>query len=170
MKKIKILFFILTASVLLISACGDKTVSDSLNDKTSNDSYASTSRDGFNVPPFPDGIEEEPPSGLGFTITNEEIFETGYYVMHYDLFGAGVFWETTGAEDSDIEWKVYFTDEELTDEGIEELSKTEPISVNDGSEWIKEGQWIYVICSVNSKTASEPEDSTFRLYSFRDYI
>ena len=55
------------------------------------------------------------------------------------------------------------------EEDIKELSKTKPLAVNEGSDSIHEGQWIYILCNINKETASAPVDSTFRLWSFRDY-
>ena len=71
--------------------------------------------------------------------------------------------------DSDIEWSVYVSDEKLTENEIKELSKTKSLGVNEGSDEVARGQWIIVICNINKETADAPVDSTFHLYSFRDY-
>ena len=112
----------------------------------------------------------EPASGMGFIITNEDVFETGYYHVQYDTFySAYVYFTSNNEADSDVEWRVYVVDHELDDEEIDELLTKEPIAINSGSADIYSGQWIYVFCSVNSKTAESPTNSTFEMYSFADY-
>ena len=61
------------------------------------------------------------------------------------------------------------SNKELSEDEIKELSKTKSLGVNEGSDSIREGQWIYVLCSINKETASAPVDATFHLSSFRDY-
>ena len=96
--------------------------------------------------------------------------EKGYYAVQYESFTtAYFFWSSTNKSESDIEWSVYLSDKELSDDEVKELSKTEPLAVNEGSDAICRGQWIYVLCSLNKETASNPVDSTFRLWSFRAY-
>lgn len=126
----------------------------------------------YQEPDYPDEIEAEPPSGLGFDLTNEDVFESGYFCIQYDTFSsADIFFESTNTTDSDVEWSVYIVDNELSSDGVEKMIDTqEPVAVNEGSAGINGGQWIYVFCNVNSKTASEPTNSSFKLYSFRDYI
>lgn len=124
------------------------------------------------VPNLPDDIEMEPPSGPSIDLTNADVFETGYYCMRYDTFdGAYLYISSTNVSDLSVEWKVYILDNEISEEEAEKLVDTqEPIAINDGSTHICEGQWIYVFCNINSKTASEPTDSSFNMYSMRDYI
>ena len=107
---------------------------------------------------------------MGFDISNEDIFDNGYYAVQYDTFsGAYFFWSTTNNSGSDIEWSVYVSDKELSEDEIKELSLTESLGVNEGSDEVAEGQWIIVICSINKETADAPVDSTFHLSSYRDY-
>jgi hypothetical protein len=107
---------------------------------------------------------------MGFDISNDDIFDKGYYAVQYDTFsGAYFFWSMKNNSDSDIEWSVYVSDEELTEDEIKELSKTKSLGVNEGSDAVAEGQWIIVICNINKETADAPVDSTFHLSSFRDY-
>lgn len=68
-----------------------------------------------------------------------------------------------------IYWSVYIVDEELSIEEIDNLSTQNPVAINEGSARVNGGQWIYVLCNINSKTTSEASNSTFRFYSFRDY-
>ena len=131
---------------------------------------ASTRSSNFKAPDFPENMDHEPPQGMGFDISNEDIFEKGYYAVQYDSFeGAYFYWSTKNNSGSDIEWSVYLSDKELSEDEIKELSKTKSLGVNEGSDSIREGQWIYVLCSINKETASAPVDATFHLSSFRDY-
>jgi hypothetical protein len=163
-----ILICILVAGfILTLPACSN--VSETTETQGST-SAASTRSSNYKAPDFPDDIDHEPPQGMGIDISNEDIFEKGYYAVQYDSFsGAYFFWSSKNNSGSDIEWSVYLSDKELSEDEIKELSKTESLGVNEGSNAINEGQWIYVLCSVNKETASAPVDSTFHLSSFRDY-
>ena len=131
---------------------------------------ASTRSSNFKAPDFPENMEHEPPQGMGFDISNADIFEKGYYAVKYESFdGAYFYWSSKNNSGSDIEWSVYLSDKELSEDEIKELSKTKSLGVNEGSDSILEGQWIYVLCSINKETASAPVDATFHLSSFRDY-
>ena len=111
----------------------------------------------------------KPSSGTVY-VNGEDIFEKGYYAVQYDTFtGAYFSWSMKNNSDSDIEWSVYVSDTELSEEEIKELSKTKSLGVNEGSDAVSEGQWIIVICNINKETADAPVDSTFHLVSFRDY-
>lgn len=165
LNKKHILIYILIAGIIFIlSAC-----SDGIENQVPS-TATSTKPSNFNAPDMPDDMEHEPPQGMGFDISNEDIFEQGYYAVQYDSFSSAYFfWSMTNNSESDIEWSVYLSDKELTEEDIKELSKTKPLAVNEGSDSIHEGQWIYILCNINKETASAPVDSTFRLWSFRDY-
>ena len=160
-----ILICILVAGfVFTLPACSNVT------DTKAPTSATSTRSSNYKAPDFPDDLDHEPPQGMGFDISNEDIFEKGYYAVQYDSFiGAYFFWSSTNNSGSDIEWSVYLSDNELSEDEIKELSKTQSLGVNEGSDFVYEGQWIYVLCSINKETASAPVDSTFHLSSFRDY-
>ena len=165
LNKTHILIYILIAGlVFTLPACSNVT------DNQVPTSAASTRSSNFKAPDMPDDLDHEPPQGMGFDISNEDIFEKGYYAVQYNSFtSAYFFWSSANNSGSDIEWSVYLSDKELTEDEIKELSKTKPLAVNEGSDSIQEGQWIYVLCSINKETASAPVDSTFHLSSFRDY-
>ena len=165
LSKKHILIYILIAGILFaLTACSD--VSETQVSTTA----ASTRSSNFKAPDFPENMEHEPPQGMGFDISNEDIFEKGYYAVQYDTFSGAYFsWSSTNNSDSDIEWSVYVSDEKLTEDEIKELSKTKSLGVNEGSDAVAEGQWIIVICNINKETADAPVDSTFHLSSFRDY-
>ena len=161
-----ILIYILIAGIIFILPACSKS-----SDAKVPTSEPPTKSSNFKAPDMPDNMEHEPPQGMGFDISNEDIFEKGYYAVQYDSFtSAYFFWSSTDESGSDIEWSVYLSDKELSDDEIKELSKTKPLAVNEGSDAIQQGQWIYVLCSINKETASSPVDSTFHLSSFRDYI
>lgn len=163
-KKHILIYILIAAVVFTLSACSNGT------DTQVSTTAASTRSSNYKAPDFSDNIEHEPPSGMGFDISNEDIFDKGYYAVQYDTFsGAYFFWSTTNNSGSDIEWSVYVSDKELSEDEIKELSLTESLGVNEGSDEVAEGQWIIVICSINKETADAPVDSTFHLSSYRDY-
>ncbi len=154
--KRKIFLGIISILLFIFTGCGNQNAAHSTNN---------------GVIDLPDGVEEEPPAGMGFELTNEDVFETGYYYVQYDSFdGAKIFFESNNEPDSNIEWSVYIVDNELSAEEIEALPSQNQVAINEGSANISGGQWIYVLCNINSKTASSPINATFKLYSFRDYI
>ena len=160
-----ILIYILIAGIIFtLSACSNAT------DTQVSTSATSTKSSNFKAPDLPDDIDHEPPQGMGFDISNEDIFEKGYYAVQFDTFTSAYFsWSSEDNSGSDIEWSVYLSDKKLSEDEIKELAKTKPLAVNEGSDAIYEGQWIYVLCNINKETASAPVDSTFHLSSFRDY-
>ena len=161
-KKHILIFILIAVLIFILPACSKET--------DTQDLVSETRSSNFKAPDLPDNMEHEPPQGMGFDITNEDIFETGCYAVQYDTFsGAYFYWSSTNTEGSDIEWSVYRSDKELSEDEIKELSKTEPLAINEGSDEISEGQWIYVLCNKNKETASAPVDSTFSLTSLRDY-
>jgi hypothetical protein len=163
-----ILISILVAGfILTLPACSN--VAETTETQVST-SVTSTKSSNYKAPDFPEGMEHEPPQGMGIDISNEDIFEKGYYAVQYDSFpGAYFYWSSKNNSGSDIEWSVYLSDKELSEDEIKELAKTKSLGVNEGSDAISEGQWIYVLCSINKETASAPVDATFHLSSFRDY-
>ena len=160
-----ILICILVAGfVFTLPACSN------VDDTQFSTSVTSTKSSNFKAPDMPDDMDHEPPQGMGFDISNKDIFEKGYYAVQYDSFSIAYFaWSSTNESGSDIEWSVYLSDKELSEDEIKELSKTKPLAVNEGSDAIEEGQWIYVLCNINKETATAPVDSTFHLSSFRAY-
>ena len=163
-KKHSLIYILVAGIIFILSAClnGNETQVQTTADPTDTSNY--------NAPDIPNNMEHEPPQGMGFDISNEDVFEQGYYAVQYDTFtSAYFFWSMTNNSESDIEWSVYLSDKELSEEEIKELSETKPLAVNEGSDSIHEGQWIYVLCNINKETASDPVDSTFHLSSYRDY-
>ena len=163
-RKHTLIFILIAGIILTLSACSN-------GPETQAPTTAkSTKSSNFKAPDMPDDLDHEPPQGMGFDISNEDIFEKGYYAVQYDSFtSAYFFWSSTNNSGSDIEWSVYVSDEKLTEDEIKELSKTKSLGVNEGSDAVAEGQWIIVICNINKETADAPVDSTFHLSSFRDY-
>lgn len=163
-KKHILIYVIIAGIIFALSACS------SVTDTRDSLPVASTRSSNFKAPDMPDNMEHEPPSGMGFDISNEDIFEKGYYAVQYDTFSGAYFsWSSKNNSGSDIEWSVYLSDKKLSEDEIKDLSKTKSLGVNEGSDAVREGQWIYVLCSINKETAPAPVDSTFHLSSFRDY-
>ena len=152
-KKHILILILITGIIFALPACSNVT------DTQVSTSVTSTKSSNFKAPDLPENMEHEPPQGLGFDISNKDIFEKGYYAVQYDSFsGAYIYWSSTNESGSDIEWSVYLSDKELSEDEIRELSNA-----------ISEGQWIYILCNINKETASAPVDSTFHLTSLRDY-
>ena len=163
-KKHILIYILIVGIIFTLTACSN------VADTQVPSSATSTRSSNFKAPDMPDDMDHEPPQGMGFDISNKDIFEKGYYAVQYDSFSGAYFaWSSTNESGSDIEWSVYLSDNELSEDEIKELSKTKPLAVNEGSDAIREGQWIYVLCNINKETASAPVDSTFHLSSFRDY-
>ena len=163
-KKLILIYILIAGIILTLPACsnGPETQAPTTT--------ASTRSSNFKAPDLPDDIDHEPPQGMGFDISNSDIFEKGYYAVQFDSFtSAYFFWSSKNNSGSDIEWSVYLSDKELSEDEIKDLSKTKPLAVNEGSDSRREGQWIYVLCNINKETASAPVDATFHLSSFRDY-
>jgi hypothetical protein len=159
------MIILIAAIIFTMPACSNRT------DTKASSSAVSTRLSNFKAPDMPDDMDHEPPQGLTFDISNKDIFEKGYYAVQFDSFAGAYFsWSSKNNSGSDIEWSVYLSDKELSEDEIKELAKTKPLAVNEGSNEISEGQWIYVLCSINKETASAPVDSTFRLKSYRNYI
>ena len=163
-KKHILIFVLITGIIFALAACSNVT------DTQVSTSATATRSSNFKAPDMPDDMDHEPPQGMGFDISNKDIFEKGYYAVQYDSFTMAYFaWSSTNESGSYIEWSVYLSDKELSEDEIKELSKTKPLAVNEGSDAIEEGQWIYVLCNINKETATAPVDSTFHLSSFRAY-
>lgn len=123
------------------------------------------------IPDFPQNVEEEPPVCLIVELKNEDIFEKGYYEHYFDTFTSGVVdIGSNNDPESDIEWKVYISDIKLTEDEIYALEGTNPVAVNKGKTQIVRGQWVYILCNINSQTSEAPSDSMFSIVSIRDYI
>ena len=178
LNKKHILIFILAAGMFFnLTACSNTADTQIPVSTTSTRSTRlkrstrTTRSSNYRAPDFPDDPDNEPPQGMGFTISNEDVFEKGYYSVQFDSFsGAYFFCSTKDNSGSDIKWSLYLSDKELSEDEIKELSKTEPLLVNEGSDSIREGQWIYVLCNINKDTASSPVNSAFNLSSYRDYV
>ena len=163
-KKHILIFFLIAGVIFTLPACSNS------KDTRTPASAASTKSSNYKAPDMPDNMDHEPPQGMGFDISNEDIFEKGYYEVQYDSFSGAYFaWSMKNNSGSDIAWSVYVSDKELSEDEIKELSQTKSLGVNEGSDAVAEGQWIIVICNINKETADAPVDSTFHLVSFRDY-
>ncbi len=99
-RKHTLIFILIAGIILTLSACSN-------GPETQAPTTAkSTKSSNFKAPDLPDDIEHEPPQGMGFDISNADIFEKGYYAVKYDSFdGAYFFWSSKNNSGSDIEWK-----------------------------------------------------------------
>lgn len=122
------------------------------------------------TPDLPVALEEEPPMCFLVELKNEDIFEKGYYEYYFSVFTSGILYIGSDSDpETDIEWKVYVSDTELSEEEIYALDEEEPLAVNKGEIEVERGKWIYILCNINAKTSDEPSDSMFNIISYRDY-
>ena len=96
------------------------------------------------------------------TVTGSDVFETGYYS---DKIGRHSQVKIIHANpDSQVTWKVYFTEEELPEEEIGNLLLREPDITGSGECSTTKHPWIYIFCDVNAKTATEPTDDSVTIW------
>ncbi|MBR3248134.1 MAG: hypothetical protein IKG03_07050 [Clostridiales bacterium] len=119
-------------------------------------------------------VYEEPPSIEVLNITNEDVFDTGYYGMQFKYDDR----EPTYAEkitvtvyfnrrtDLDTDWAVYVSDYELPVLNESYIKYSEPDLYNEGNMEIVSGQWIYVRCTCNSATSDAPSKASFEASYF----
>ena len=113
------MIILIAAIIFTMPACSNRT------DTKASSSAVSTRSSNFKAPDMPDDMDHEPPQGLTFDISNKDIFEKGYYAVQFDSFAGAYFsWSSKNNSGSDIEWSVYLSDKELSEEEIKELSKT----------------------------------------------
>lgn len=119
---------------------------------------------------FSDKMDHEPPTSILVELRNEDIFEKGYYEYEYTVFSSGVAYIVSENDsESGTEWKVYISDTRLSEEEIYALEETEPVAINKGETRITRGQWIYILCNVNSQTSEAPSASMISIYCIRNY-
>lgn len=71
-KKHTLICVLMAGFIFTLPACSK--VSDKTDTQVST-SATSTRSSNYKAPDFPDGMDQEPPEGMGFDISNEDIFE-----------------------------------------------------------------------------------------------
>ena len=109
----------------------------------------------------------EPMSLVAVSVTNEEVFETGFGAYQIE-FEYGTENEVRFQRYAyfDIDWYLYVVDEELENVDLEMLGTLEPTIVNEGTVNLKEGQWVYVVCSCNSTNSEAPTNGFYEGFYF----
>ena len=76
-RKHTLIFILIVGIILTLAACsnGPETQAPTTAKSTKSSNYK--------APDLPDDIEHEPPQGMGFDISNADIFEKGYYAVKY---------------------------------------------------------------------------------------
>ena len=111
-----------------------------------------------------------PPEPAGFLIqvSGEDVFEKGYKGEKFTGTTTVNFAFKTAPEDNAV-WSVYIADDELSDEEAQKLKNIDPVLTGEGKLDVKYGQWIYIFCDVNSKTAEEPSKTVYTYSWLADF-
>jgi len=111
--------------------------------------------------------EPEPPSFLT-EVTGEDVYENGYYCE--EIYSRTTIYFTLISDSEDqAGWYIYLSDNELNDDEIEALQKTEPVLTGNGSVDATYGQWVYIFCDINAETAEEPTKDILSFSYMGDY-
>lgn len=104
----------------------------------------------------------EPMSLSAIEVTNEDLFETGFGAFQIE-FEYGTENEVYFRRylNFNIDWYLYVFDEELENVDLDMLMEMEPVIVNEGEITLKEGQWVYVVCSCNSTNSFASSNGCF---------
>lgn len=114
---------------------------------------------------FPECDMEPPLMGSG-SYEIKDSWDTGFYVMQ--LEETGMFFAYTS--NPDITLEIYVLDEEFQD-GLRYIPQAyEPAAIDDAIISVDEGQWIYIYCSDNSYTTSEPSEGEISWSLYRGYV
>ena len=94
------------------------------------------------------------PATYDRNITGSDVYNNGWYYEALDNHTnvkVSNFDSTKGAT-----WKVYFTEESLSEEEIEKLKEWDPDIINSGEINAAKYSWIYIYCDINSTNSSSP--------------
>ena len=139
------------SATLLFSGCGKTT--DTVETSSGRKDIAQVTDEPF---------YNEPMSLSAIEVTNEDVFETGFGVFQIE-FEYGTENEVYFRRylNFNIDWYLYVFDEELENADLDMLMEMEPVIVNEGEIELKEGQWVYVVCSCNSTCSFAPSNGYF---------
>ena len=74
-KKHILIYILIVGIIFSLPACSN------VGDTQVPTSVTSIKSSNFKAPDLPEGMDHEPPQGMGFDISNEDIFEKGYYAV-----------------------------------------------------------------------------------------
>lgn len=163
---------VLAVVLLVFSACSISAINkksekekhhseDSIENETTT---TSSDRGTSQTYVFPD-IDMEPPVMASGSFTIADIWESGFFYLPVEESGMFL----TYCDNSDVTLEIYVLDEEFQDALRYIPQAYEPAAIDDAMIHVTEGQWIYIHCSDNSFTTSEPSDSEISWSIYRDY-
>ncbi len=163
---------VLAVVLLVFSACSISAINkrsekekhhseDSIENETTT---TSSDRGTSQTYVFPD-IDMEPPVMASGSFTIADIWESGFFYLPVEESGMFLAY----CDNSDVTLEIYVLDEEFQDALRYIPQAYEPAAIDDAMIHVTEGQWIYIHCSDNSFTTSEPSDSEISWSIYRDY-
>ena len=146
---------VVIVAFMLISLCScsnaDSTTKDNSVKPTSSDG---TTKDNNVKPTYTPATYEKKVSG-------NDVFSNGWYYESLDIHTKVKVSKLDPTKG--VTWKVYFSEELLSDEEIEKLIEREPDIIDSGEIDASRYDWIYVYCSVNSTTSPEPTSDMLKI-------
>lgn len=172
MKK-RLIPILIVVALVVLSACLISTFNkksekkkhhsrDSINEETTTtSSYRGTAQ----TYQFPEG-DMEPPLMASGSFTIADIWGSGFFYLPVEE--SGMF--SAYCDNSNVTLEIYVLDEEFQD-GLRYIPQAyEPTAIDDAIISVDEGQWIYIYCSDNSFTTSEPSESEISWSLYRGYV
>lgn len=152
---------VLAVVLLVFSACLISAINKKIEKETTT---TSSDRGTSQTYVFPD-IDMEPPVMASGSFTIADIWESGFFYLPVEESGMFLAY----CDNSDVTLEIYVLDEEFQDALRYIPQAYEPAAIDDAMIHVTEGQWIYIHCSDNSFTTSEPSDSEISWSIYRDY-
>lgn len=172
MKKTVVTILVALLALAFIPSCVSKEVARNKEKKSSTKTTASKAtaettpyRGTAQTYQFPEGDMEPPLMGSGFYEIKDS-WDTGFYAMQ--LEESGMFFAYCG--NPDITLEIYVLDEEFQDALRYIPQAYEPSAIDDAIISVDEGQWVYIYCSDNSYTTSEPSEGEISWSLYRGYV
>ena len=107
-------------------------------------------------------------------ITNEDVFDDGYYGMQFkyddrepsfaEKITVNIYFDSNGNPDTN--WEVFVTEYQLGT--LSYFKHVEPVLTNEGSIEIVSGEWIYVHCTCNAETYDVPSNGSIKAFYYED--
>ena len=101
------------------------------------------------------------PATYDRNITGSDVYNNGWY---FEALETHTKVKVSNYESSKgVTWRVYFTEESLSEEEIEKLKEREPDIINSGEINASSYNWIYVYCDVNSTNSPAPTTDMLKI-------
>ena len=104
---------------------------------------------------------EHAPATYEKNITGSDVYNNGWYYESLDIHRNV---EVRNYEpNKGVTWKVYLSEESLSEEEMEKLKEREPDIINSGEFNASQYDWIYVYCDVNSTNSPAPTSDMLKI-------